>query len=31
MLGWIWDYLRKEYVDLRVSPNVVEFKIDPLT
>jgi hypothetical protein len=27
----MWDYLRKDYVDPRTSPNVVEFQIDPLT
>ena len=27
----MWDYLRKEYVDPRTSPNVVEFQIDSLT
>jgi hypothetical protein len=32
LLGWNWDYyLRKEYVDPRTSPNVVEIQIDPLT
>jgi hypothetical protein len=31
LLEWMWDYLHKEYVDPRTSPNVVEFQIDPLT
>ena len=31
LLGWTWDSLRKEYFDPRTSPNIVEFKIDPLT
>jgi hypothetical protein len=31
VLGWMWAYLRKEYVDPRTSPKVVEFPIDYLT